>query len=204
MKSLLFAAFVFLATPVWAQTQFRPFVLLDVEHFAASTTFEATVGSAVAPLWGAGVDVVVRRRFFVDVSISHLSRNGERVFVNNGEVFHLGIPLTVSSTPIEVTGGYRFHLRRSRVIPYAGVGVGSYSYRETSDFSASGEDVDVRHAGFIALGGAEFRLSRWIAVTGDAEYTSVSGILGQGGLSKDLNEDNFGGVAARVRVIIGR
>jgi outer membrane protein W len=198
------AVLVFAATPVWAQTQVRPFVLLDAEHFAASTTFDATLGSAVAPSWGGGVDVLVRKRFFVDVAVSHMSRDGQRVFVNNGEVFKLGIPLTVSSTPIEVTGGYRFHLRRSRIIPYAGMGIGSYSYRETSDFSSSGEDVDVRHAGFLAVGGAEFRVSRWIAVTGDAEYTRVPGILGQSGLSKDVNEDNFGGIAARFRVVVGR
>jgi hypothetical protein len=193
-----------LARSASAQTQLRPFVLLDIEHYAASTTFEATVGSAVAPLWGGGVDVVLGKRFFVDVTISHMSRHGERVFVNNGEVFHLGIPLTVSSTPIEVSGGYRFHVHGSRIIPYAGAGFGSYSYRETSDFSAGGEDVDVRHAGFLAVGGAEFRITRWFAVTGDAEYTRVPGILGQGGLSKDVNENNFGGVAARLRVVIGR
>jgi outer membrane protein W len=150
------------------------------------------------------VDVLVRKRYFLDVAVSHMSRNGERVFVNDGDVFHLGIPLRVSSTPIEITAGYRFRARRWRMTPYAGLGFGSYSYRETSDFSTADEDVDVRHVGFIAVGGAEFRVTRWVAVTGDAQYTRVPGILGEGGVSKELNENNFGGLAARLRVVIGR
>jgi len=103
-----------------------------------------------------------------------------------------------------LTGGYRFRVRTSRIIPYAGGGIGVYGYRETSEFSTAAENVDVSHHGFVMLGGAEFRVSRWIAVAGDAQYTRVPGILGQGGLSKDVNEDNLGGVAARLRVMVGR
>jgi outer membrane protein W len=202
--TLVVVGFLLFAQPVRAQTEFRPFASFSVEQMAASKSFDATVGSSLAPFWGAGVDVVVRKHVFIDVAVSHMSRTGERVFVDNGEVFHLGIPLKVSSTPIEVTAGYRFPLRKRRVIPYAGAGFGSYSYRETSDFSAAGEDVDVRHAGFVAVAGAEFRMNRWVAVTGDAQYTRVPGILGQNGWSKDLNENDFGGIAARLRVIIGR
>jgi len=197
-------ALVLLARPVRAQTEFRPFASFSVEQMTAAKSFDATVGSALSPFWGAGVDVVVRKQFFIEVAVSHMSRTGQRVFIDNGEVFPLGIPLKVSSTPIEVTAGYRFRLRKWRMIPYAGAGVGSYSYRETSDFSAAGEDADLRHAGFVAVGGAEFRVTRWIAVTGDAQYRRVPGILGQNGWSKDLNENDFGGLAARLRVVIGR
>ena len=64
--------------------------------------------------------------------------------------------------------------------------------------------IDVRHAGLVVTGGAEVRVTRWIGVTGDVQYTHVTGILGSGGISKDLGESDFGGVAGRVRVIIGR
>lgn len=204
MKLAIAAALLLLARPAWAQTQFRPFALFSVERLSASTTFDATVGSSTAPYWGGGVDVLVRKRYFLDVAVSHMSRDGQRAFVDNGQVFRLGIPLRVSSTPIEITAGYRFRARKWRMTPYAGAGIGSYSLHETSDFSSSGEDVDVRHAGFIAVGGAEFRVTRWIAVTGDAQYTHVPGILGQGGLSKDLGESDFGGIAGRLRVVVGR
>ena len=123
------------------------------------------------------------------------------MFVNNGEVFRLGIPLTVSSTPIEVTGGYRFHLRRSRIIP-CGHGHRVVSYRETSDFSRR------RGRGRPARGlhrGRRRRVPRHPVDCGDRDAgTRVPGILGQSGLSKDVNEDNFGGIAARLRVVVGR
>jgi hypothetical protein len=49
----------------------------------------------------------------------------------------------------------------------------------------------------------EFRVSRWIGISGDAQYTYVPGILGIGGISQDANEKDLGGIAARVRVIVG-
>jgi hypothetical protein len=130
---------------------------------------------------------------------------GERVFVNNGEVFRLGIPLTTTISPLEFTGGYRFNTRRAkRLIPYAGGGVGWYGYKEVSSFAAQGEDVDTRHVGALATAGAEIRLHRWIGVGLDVAFTHVPGVLGVAGASKELGEDNLGGVAARARVIFGR
>jgi opacity protein-like surface antigen len=117
----------------------------------------------------------------------------------------LGIPLTATITPLEVMGGYRFKLRGApRLVPYAGAGVGSYGYKETSDFSDPSENVDTRHTGYLAVGGVEFRLHRWMGVSVDAQYTHVLGILGTAGISQDAGEKDLGGIAARFRVIIGR
>ncbi len=206
-RALAFAVSLLFAAPAFAQfkdADVRPFVLVADERFAASTTFNAVFGSTTSALWGGGVDVVVRRRYFIDFAVSHMSKSGQRAFMNNGEVFRLGIPLEASLTPLELTAGYRFRLKTPRVVPYVGAGVGSYGYHETADFAAAGDDVDTRHAGLVLIGGAEVRISKWIGVTGDAQYTHVPGILGQGGLSKDAGEDNLGGVAARLRVILGR
>ena len=193
------------ATPTEPAVRLRPFVLATEQRFTAGTTFNATLGSRNAPFFGGGVEVVLRRGVFVDATVSHLGKTGQRSFVNNGEIFQLGIPLKVTMTPVEVTGGYRFTIPgQARVVPYAGAGVGWYSYRETSDFAASGENVDMTHAGFLLVGGAEVRLQKWIRAAADAQYTAVPGILGQGGLSKDLGEKNLGGLAARIRVILGR
>jgi hypothetical protein len=48
------------------------------------------------------------------------------------------------------------------------------------------------------------RLQKWISAAADAQYTAIRGILGQGGLSKDVSENDLGGVAVRIRVILGR
>jgi outer membrane protein W len=200
----LAALTLFAAAPASAQVALRPFVQFADEKYSATTSFNAVLGSNVLPAWGGGVDLVLHRRFFVDLAISRMAKSGQRAFLSNGEVFHLGIPVRVTSTPIEITAGYKFRLKKTRVFPYVGAGVGSYSYKETSDFSAAGDDVDVRHAGFVADGGVEVRVSRWVGISGDAHYTHVPGILGQGGISKDAGENDFGGVAGRVRVILGR
>ena len=63
---------------------------------------------------------------------------------------------------------------------------------------------DKRHVGYLVVGGVEFRVSGWVAVSGDAQYTHVSGIIGSGGVSKEAGESDLGGIAGRFRVIIGR
>jgi outer membrane protein W len=209
-QALACALILLAARPAFAQARqatpvrLRPFFLAADQRFAAQTTFDAVFSSTSESLWGGGADVVIRDRYFVDLAISRMSKSGQRAFLNNGDVFRTGIPLHLTSTPVEVTAGYRFRVGKSRIIPYAGAGIGSYSYHETADFAAAGDDVDARHAGFVMMGGAEFRVSRWVGITGDAQYTKVPGILGQAGISKDANESDFGGIAARLRVILGR
>lgn len=206
-RALAFALVLLSSAPAFAQVHgvdLHPFALASDQRFAAQTTFKAVFGSATESFWGGGVDVVIRDKYFVELAISRMSATGQRAFISDGAVFGLGIPVRVTVTPVELTAGYRFRFRKSRIIPYAAAGIGSYGYRETSDFATAGEDVDVRHAGFVMLGGAECRLSKWVAIAGDAQYTKVPGILGQGGISKDANESNLGGIAARVRVIYGR
>jgi hypothetical protein len=83
-------------------------------------------------------------------------------------------------------------------------GFGSYSYKETSDFSDPGENIDTRQPGFVVNGGFEFRLHRWVGVAVDVQYSRVKGILGEGGLSQQLGEDDLGGVAARFKFVVGR
>jgi len=208
VKSLLFAVFVFLATPVWAQTQFRPFFLTTGERMAAQKTFDAALGSGTQPFFGGGVDVTIRRRFFVEFDVSRLSKTGTRFYVDDpGNVYPLNIASRIAVTPLEFSAGYRFLRRRSRVIPYAGVGVGWYRYRQDDDFSEANENVDESHVGLLVTGGAEFRVWKWVGVAADARYTHVPGILGQDARtsgSRALNESDLGGIAGRLRVIIGR
>ena len=202
------------AAPGWAQTppriSLRPFIEVTEERFAAAQSFDATFGQSAEPFYGGGLQLTLRDRYFIDVAASKFTKTGDQVFVNNGQVFHLGLPMTATLTPVEVTGGYRFHVRRRRrpvrwVIPYLGAGVGSYAYRQTSAFADPSENVDTRMAGFLAVAGAEFRLNPWLGIAADLQYTHVPGILGsKPSVSNAFGEDDLGGLAGRFRLILGR
>lgn len=175
------------------------------QSFAASETFDAAFGKAVFPFFGGGAQVLLRDRFFAELSASRFRQDGERAYRSGGKVFKLGIPLTATITPFEITGGYRFQLRQlPRVRPYVAAGFGSDGYTETSTFAEAGEDVDARHSGFVLNGGAEFRLRRWMSLAADVHYSRVAGILGQGGVSQQAGETDLGGVAARFKLVVGR
>ena len=183
----------------------RPFFMAAGEQFAAKNSFEAVFGQSMEPFLGGGLQFVDRGGVFIELTASRFKKTGQRAFRANNQNFGLGIPLTATITPLEVAGGYRFRLPGSpRLVPYVGAGVGSYGYKETSEFSDASENVDTRHTGYLAVGGAEFRLHRWIGVSVDAQYTHVLGILGTGGISQDAGEKDLGGIAARVKVLIGR
>jgi len=208
MKTAAFVVALALAAPAAAQTDrvtLRPYGMITEQAFSASTTFNAVFGSAAAPFWGAGAEVILPHQVYVDISASRFKKTGQRAFIDNGQTFRLGIPLTASITPFEFTGGYRFRLRRRpNLIPFVGAGLGWYSYKETSSFSGAGEDVDMSHLGELVVGGLEFRVHRWIALSVDAQYTHIPGILGTAGLSKDAGESDLGGVAGRFKLIVGR
>jgi len=208
-RILFLIASLALAAPVSAQDEpslsIRPFFLVTDQSFAAVDSFDAVFGKTYFPFFGGGGQVVFHGTYFVELSASHFSQSGERAYFSGGKAFGLGIPLTATIAPFEVTGGYRFRLRSlPRVRPYAAAGVGSYRYQETSSFSGSGDDVDTRHAAFVLNGGAEFRVHRWVGLSVDVQYTHVPGILGAGGVSQQVGETDLGGVAARFKVIVGR
>jgi hypothetical protein len=183
----------------------RPFFVATGQRFTATQTFNAVFGQTFEPFFGGGLEVAFRDGLYVDLTVSRFKKTGTRAFLFNGQAFSLGIPLTATETPLEFTLGYRFKLRRHpTVVPYLGGGVGSYRYSETSSFAVAGEDLDTSHVGYLVAGGVEFRVSRWIGVSGDVQYTHVTGILGSGGISKEAGETDLGGVAARVRVLVGR
>jgi hypothetical protein len=181
----------------------RPFVMGTEQSFAANETFKAAFGTSTAPFVGGGVQVVMFDRFVVEVGASRFKRTGERAFFSGGKSYQLGIPLTATITPVEVTGGYRFGLWE-HARPYVAAGYGSYAYKETSDFANPEENVDTRRPGFVVNGGFEFRLHRWIGFSVDAQYSRVRGILGAGGVSQQVGEDDLGGIAARFKLVVGR
>ena len=191
-----------IAAPSSAQSpvSVRTFALGSFQRMTASETFEAALDSAVQAFWGAGGEVVIGDRVYVDVTLSRFNRTGERAFVFNSQPFPLGVPVTARITPLELVGGVRFR-KAAAIVPYAGGGVGWYGYTEQSPASDPSENVDVSHAGYTVQGGAEFAVQRWLAVAGDLQYTHVPGVLGAGGISAQLGEQDLGGIAVRARLV---
>ena len=171
------------------------------QQFAAKTTFDAVFGESYERFFGGGV-LLAERGVFLEFAFSRFKKTGQRAFLFNGQVYPLGIPTTVTVSPFEVTGGYRFR-RQSAIVPYAGVGIGSYGYTETSSFADTGEDVDLRHNGFLVVGGVEFRVHRLIGIAADVQHTHIPGILGTAGLSKDAGENDLGGTSVHAKIIVG-
>ena len=84
----------------------RPFVMFTEQSFAAVDTFDAVFGKTYAPFFGGGVQVVVSDGFFVELTASRFRQTGERAFLSGGQAFKLGIPLTATITPFEVSARY--------------------------------------------------------------------------------------------------
>ena len=184
----------------------RGFFDVGAIKFTAAKSFEAVVGTPTATVFGGGGEVVLPMGIFATVRASNIEKTGQRVFVFEGETFPLGIDTTIRIRPFEVSGGYRFGGLDRRVVPYIGAGLGWQRYEETSEFADDDENVDETFRGYHLLGGAELRVTRWFAVGGEFQWTTVPDSLGQdpNGVSTAFEETDLGGTAFRVRIVIGR
>ncbi len=182
------------------------FGMAGVSFFTASQSFDAILDTHSGPIFGGGLRLIIPAGPYLEVGAWRFSKDGERAFVGaNHEVFPLGIPTSVRMTPLEVTGGWRFGgLLGRRVTPYLGGGFTSMRYEETAEFAADDEDISDRFNGFHLTGGAELRLGRWVALTGDVMWTSVGDAIGTGGVAEVFEEDDLGGTSVRIRLILGR
>jgi opacity protein-like surface antigen len=207
---LVFCAVCAFGLPAPARAQssgfmVRGFADIGTTTFTAAQSFEAILGHKRGPVWGGGAGVVLPLPIFVDVRASRFRQIGERVFIHQGEQFDLGIPTTITVTPLTLIGGYRID-RGWRVVPYGGGGIGWHRYEETSQFADESENVDERFQGYHLLGGAEIRLASWIGTAFEAEWSTVPDALGTdpNGVSRAFNETDLGGTTFRVKVVIGR
>jgi opacity protein-like surface antigen len=199
--------FVMTATTASAQTgefRLRGFGDVGSTTFTAGQSFAAILGSATGKVFGGGVEVVLPVSVFANVRASRFRETGQRVFLFGGEQFDLGIPTTITVTPVEVTGGYRFGIS-DRFTPYGGAGVGWYGFKETSQFSTDAENVDDRFTGFHFLGGAEIGLWRWLALAGELQWATVPDAIGDdpNSVSHEFNESNLGGTTFRFKIVVG-
>jgi hypothetical protein len=195
------------AAPAGAQSRLTigGFATIGTMSFAASESFDAVLGGHRGLIWGGGARVgLPLGGLFAEVGAWRFGQEGERVFISGSEVFPLGIPVEVTITPIEITGGWRFRNFSATIVPYAGGGWSSYRYQETSRFADASENVDERFSGLHLLGGVELKLQRWIGVAGELAWTSVPDSIGVGGASGEFSESDLGGTSLRLKVTIGR
>lgn len=199
---------VAVAAPAGAQSRIgglpigvRGFVDAGSQVFTASDSFDAILGDSRGTFIGGGGQVTWRQLVF-EVSGSRFKKTGERVFVANGTVYRLGIPTTITLTPIEFTGFYRLP-RAWRLTPYAGGGFGKQSYKEVSDFADASENIDASHTSYHLAAGAEAMVWRFVGVAGELRYRRVPDAIGEGGVSKDFNETDLGGTGVQVKILVG-
>ena len=175
----------------------RGYVTYGSTWFAAKESFEAVADTSTQTGIGGGGSVSgLWRGLFVDVGMSQQSLDGERVFLNSDSVYRLGVPLTVTLRPIDVAAGWRFFA--GRLSPYVAGGVTFVSYEETASFAEAGDDVSEQKSGGLVLGGVDLAIIRWLHVGGEVRYRAVSGVLGVGGVSAALGDDQLGGILSRI------
>ena len=195
------------APPQSRRVQIGGYAMFGNINFTAADSFDAITGSPSGVMFGGGARIgLPLGGLFVDVGAWRYQADGERVFVaDNHEVFKLGIPVTLSVTPIELSAGWRVRIRRApKLIPYAAGGLTILKYRETSRFAQADEDVDESFNGYHVNGGVEYKLARWFGVAGEGSWSTVPDAIGDAGVSKAFNETDLGGTTFRVKITIGR
>ena len=210
--ALALAIAVLLVSPFDAAAQAAPtsasiegYAMFGRINFSSAESFDAIVGEPSGQIFGGGTRIGVGLGgWFFEVGAWRYRADGERVLVVNDTVYPLGIPVRVTVTPIELSSGWRFRLRRlPKVTPYVAGGITSMHYSETSEFSTSMENTAAFFNGYHLLGGAQYKVWRWLGVAGEAAWTTVPDAIGESGVSKAFNETDLGGTTLRVKVTIG-
>ena len=186
------------------------YAMAGLMNFTAADSFDVIFGQPSGPIFGGGARIGLPWRtafggVFVDAGGWRFHDEGERVFVFGGEAIGLNIPVEITITPVELSAGWQFRFPRvPRFRPYVAGGFSSYGYTETSPFNTPAEDVDERFNGYHLYGGAEYKITRWLGVAGEVNWTTIPDAIGLGGVSAEFDESDLGGTSVRVKITIGR
>jgi hypothetical protein len=177
----------------------RAYGFYEFDALAATDTFKAVTGSSTTNGFGAGLEVTnVASKLFIRATFAHAGKDGERVFVNNGEVFKLGIPLTVGMTPIEIGGGWRSVVdRRGRYAIYAGADVVFLNYSETTPSGTADDNTSQTFTGYSLFGGFDRTFHKNLVAGVEGQYRSVPNAIGAAGTSAAFGETDLGGFVIR-------
>jgi len=212
LRMAMCLAVLLTAAPAFAQSSGSPasgsnefrgrlYVHFEGQAVKAKDSFEAVTGSSTVTGLGIGLEVQnLWRGLFVRTGISKLTTSGERVFVDEGDVFPLGIPLDITMTPIEVAVGWRFKPLGSRgVVPYAGGGPMFLKYREESEGDVSGESVNQTFSGIALFGGIEVPVWKYISAGAELGLRKAT-VDSPRGTMRLFDESDLGGLTFRVMV----
>jgi len=176
----------------------------------AADSFDAAGLESRQTHFGGGARVTgIWRDLFGEVAVTRWSDTGERVFIDStGERFPLGIPLSVKATYVDLSAGWKVpavtRSGRTSLLSYFGAGAGVVLYEESSPFAEAGEDVDTRATSYHAFLGVEVPIVRWLAVAVDGRYRYVPDVLGAGGISAAVgDDDSLGGMQMSVSLRVG-
>lgn len=169
---------------------------------AAKSSAKALFGSSGGVSFGGALRYTVWRGAFVSAGLRTFSKDGERVFLLSpgGAVQSLGFPVSVELRPVLLMAGYRFR-NGQLLVPYAAIGAAITSYSETSTVAGESFDSDGSKTGFVGAAGVE--LGRGLVRFGaEIGYSTVSGVVGLGGVSQIYGEDDIGGFHAIGKVAV--
>lgn len=172
-------------------------------RFTAKETFDAVLGTPGGPWFGGGVFHQRPSGLFVQAGVEYFTATGDRVFVNNGTVYSLGLTDTITIMPVMGAVGLRKPYGRRGVALYAGAGAGVYLLRETSEFADAADEVKQTDAAYRGLLGVEWPLTRAVAAALEVAYTAVPNSL-TGGVAEALNEHDLGGAQVKLKLLFGR
>lgn len=202
--------------------------------FSAQDSLKAVYGSSGGLMAGGSLQLAHRRGWFAEGRVSWFRATGERVFVNQGQVFPLGIGTTLTLLPVDVVGGWRFLPRPRpaprpplppapgsrqpparpappapvraprRIVPYIGGGVGVVQMREESDLAGDDERVSERKTSLVLVGGVEFPIRGPLNGALEAGWRRVADALSETPLAEEFGETNLDHVFLNFRIIFGR
>jgi opacity protein-like surface antigen len=87
-------------------------VSVGLTSLASSQSFDAVAGTHSKMTFGFGAEIQnIWKNVFAGVAYSPMSLEGERVFVDGGTVYPLGIPVDISVNSLDIVGGWRFVLK---------------------------------------------------------------------------------------------
>jgi opacity protein-like surface antigen len=199
------------AAPQSRSVTINGYAMIGRFNLLASESFEAITGTSSGGIFGGGVRVglpwgnISWGGPFIDIGAWRYQTEGQRVFVSNGTIYPLNIPVEIALTPLELSAGWQFRFRRlPKLTPYVAAGLTAMQYQETSSFADASENVEDNFAGYHVIGGAEFRIIRWVGIAGEAGWSTVPEALGTSGVSEAFNETNLGGATFRFKITVGR
>ncbi len=198
-KIVVVAVIVFGATavPTVAQStgggglQWRAGVRFGQHDFTeADQSIDAVFGGDSASMVGAQLEAQLNSGLFFGVSYETGDLNGKRVvLVPGGPPIQTNIDESLEVEPLRFTAGWMFR-KDEALAPVVGVGVTSLSFSE----QGGGESVSGSDTGFHALAGLRYQWTRF-SIGGEIMYSSVSGIVGDGGVTEFFGEDDLGGTS---------